>query len=148
MFGIQVGQTLDIVNSDATLHNIHALPMANQRVQPRRSRCQGMKHTHVFSTKEVMVPFKCDVHKWMNAYVGVLDHPFFAVSGSRRRVRADGLPPGTYTIEAVHEKLGTQTQRSPSARRKPKTSSFTFKSLESAQCFLSSRGSSRRPPPS
>ena len=41
---------------------------------------QGLRHTHMFSTKEVMVPFKCDVHKWMNAYVGVLDHPFYAVT--------------------------------------------------------------------
>ena len=76
----------------------------------RRSAVQGMKHTHTFSTHEVMVPFKCDVHSWMSAYVGVLDHPFFAVTGADGAFELKGLPPGTYTIEAWHEKLGTQTQ--------------------------------------
>ena len=58
-----------------------------------------------------MVPFKCDVHRWMNAYVGVLDHPFYAVtSATMARFELKGLPPGTYTIEAWHETLGTQTQ--------------------------------------
>ena len=57
-----------------------------------------------------MVPFKCDVHGWMNAYVGVLDHPYFAVSKEDGSFEIKGLPPGTYTIEAWHEKLGATTQ--------------------------------------
>ena len=68
-----------------------------------------------------MVPFKCDVHGWMNAYVGVLEHPYFAVTDKDGKFTLKGLPPGTYTIEAWHEKLGTQTARSRSARRKPRT---------------------------
>ena len=82
---------------------------------------QGMKMTHTFTAKEVMVPFKCDVHGWMNAYVGVVDHPFFAVTDKDGKFSFKGLPPGTYTIEAWHEKLGTQTRPSPSAPRKPRT---------------------------
>jgi plastocyanin len=98
VFGVQVGQSVEILNSDPTLHNIHAWPMTNQEFNVGQA-LQGLRHQHTFSTREVMVPFKCDVHKWMNAYVGVLDHPFVL----------KGLPPGTYTVEAWHEKLGTQT---------------------------------------
>jgi hypothetical protein len=57
-----------------------------------------------------MLPFKCDVHGWMSAYVGVLDHPYFAVTAEDGKFELPGLPPGTYTIEAWHERLGTLTQ--------------------------------------
>ncbi|HLG58951.1 MAG TPA: carboxypeptidase regulatory-like domain-containing protein [Vicinamibacterales bacterium] len=126
VFGIQVGQSLDIVNSDETLHNIHALPMANREFN-RGQALQGMKYTTVFTTPEVMLPFKCDVHKWMNAWVGVVDHPFYAVSGAGGRFEIKGLPPGTYTIEAWHEKLGTQTQMVTVGAKEAKAISFTFK---------------------
>jgi plastocyanin len=109
VLGIQVGQPMELASSDNTLHNIHAVPEQNREFN-RALQLSGMKHTHTFSTKEVMVPFKCDVHKWMNAYVGVLDHPFYAVTTGNGRFELKGLPPGTYTIEAWHEKLGTQTQ--------------------------------------
>jgi plastocyanin len=79
IFGMRVGQPLEIINDDPTLHNIHALPKANQEFNNGQP-IQGMKMTHTFTAKEVMVPFKCDVHGWMNAYVGVLDHPYFAVT--------------------------------------------------------------------
>ena len=69
-----------------------------------------MKHTHQFTTTDVMVPFKCDVHPWMFAWVGVVDHPFFAVTGADGSFNLEGLPPGTYTVEAWHESLGAQTQ--------------------------------------
>jgi plastocyanin len=108
VFGVQVGQPVEILNSDATLHNVHAWPMVNQEFNVGQA-LQGLRHTHTFSTKEVMVPFKCDVHRWMNAYVGVLDHPFYATSGADGSFTIKGLPPGTYTLEAWHEKLGTQT---------------------------------------
>jgi plastocyanin len=109
VFGIQAGQSLEIRNSDATLHNIHARPEVNREFN-RGQGGAGMTHTHVFTTPEVMVPFKCDVHKWMNAWVGVLNHPFHGVTGTDGRFSLRGLPPGTYTIEAWHESLGTQTQ--------------------------------------
>lgn len=126
VMGIQVGQTLDIVNGDDTLHNIHAVPMLNGEFN-KPQEFKGFRNKHVFNTVEVMVPFKCDVHKWMSAHVGVLDHPFFAVSGNDGSFTLEGLPPGTYTIEAVHEKLGRQTQRVTIAAKGSQDISFTFK---------------------
>ncbi len=73
-----------------------------------------------------MVPFKCDVHKWMNAYVGVLDHPFYSVTGADGAFSLMGLPPGTYTIEVWHEKLGTQTQSVTVAAKETKDVAFAF----------------------
>lgn len=125
VFGVQVGQTIEILNSDNTLHNIHAWPITNQEFNVGQA-LQGMRHTHVFSTREVMVPFKCDVHRWMNSFVGVLDHPFFAVTAADGSFQLKGLPPGTYTIEAWHEKLGTQTQSVTIGAKEAKDIAFSF----------------------
>ena len=125
VFGVQVGQPVEILNSDGTLHNIHALPMTNQEFNVGQA-LQGLRHTHTFSTKEVMVPFKCDVHKWMNAYVGVLDHPFHAVTQPDGSFSLKGLPPGTYTVEAWHETLGTMTQSVTVGANETKDVAFSF----------------------
>lgn len=126
VFGIRVGQTLEVVNSDPTLHNIHAMPKENQEFNTGQP-IEGMKYNHSFTTKEVMVPFKCDVHGWMNAYAGVLEHPYFAVSGSDGKFDLKTLPAGTYVIEAWHEKLGAQTQSVTVAAKETKDITFTFK---------------------
>jgi plastocyanin len=126
VFGVRVGQPITILNSDPTLHNIHALPKANQEFNTGQP-IQGMKTLHTFTAKEVMVPFKCDVHGWMNAYVGVLDHPYFAVSDKDGKFEIKNLPPGTYTIEAWHEKLGTMTQSVTIASKDSKEINFVFK---------------------
>jgi plastocyanin len=126
VFGIQVGQTLDIVSHDPTLHNIHAIPMANQEFNFGQA-TPNVPHQHVFSTAEVMVPFKCDVHNWMRAFVGVVNHPFHAVSGTDGAFSLSGLPPGMYTIEAVHETLGRQTQTVTIGDKETKDVAFTFK---------------------
>jgi plastocyanin len=126
VLGIQVGQSLELASSDNTLHNIHAVPEQNREFN-RALQLAGMKHTHTFSTKEVMVPFKCDVHKWMTAYVGVLDHPFYAVTAGNGRFELQGLPPGTYTVEAWHETLGTQTQTVTIGEKQTSDVAFTFK---------------------
>ena len=126
VFGMRVNQPLEIVNSDPTLHNIHALPKGNAEFNTGQP-IQGMKMTHTFSAKEVMVPFKCDVHGWMNAYVGVLDHPYFAVTEKDGKFELKDLPAGTYTIEAWHEKLGTQTASVTLGQKETKDIAFTFK---------------------
>ena len=102
------------------------MPNANQEFNTGQP-IQGMKFDHTFSAREVMVPFKCDVHGWMNAHAAVLDHPFFAVSGPDGKFELKGLPPGKYTLEAVHEKLGTQTLTIELAAKDAKTADFSFK---------------------
>src|ERR1043165_1095257 len=92
----------------------------------------GMIQKPTFHHKEVMVPFKCDVHGWMNAYVGVLDHPFFAVTDKDGKFSLKGLPPGTYTIEAWHEKAGTQTAQVTVGAKETKQANFTFKAPATA----------------
>jgi plastocyanin len=125
VFGVRVGQPIEIVNSDPTLHNIHAVPKVNQEFNNGQP-IQGMKMSHTFTTKEIMLPFKCDVHGWMNAYVGVMDHPYFAVSDKEGKFELKGLPPGTYTIEAWHEKLGAVTQSVTLGAKESKDVNFTL----------------------
>ena len=126
VFGMRVGQTLQILNSDPTLHNIHAVPKANTEFNTGQP-IQGMKTEHTFNSKEIMVPFKCDVHGWMNAYVGVLDHPYFSVTGEDGKFALKGLPPGTYTIEAWHERLGAMTESVTIAAKESKDVTSTMK---------------------
>ena len=126
VLGAQVGQRVEILNSDPTLHNVHAIPKSNQEFNTGQP-LPGMKHTHQFSTREVMVPFKCDVHPWMQAFIGVLDHPYFGVTGPDGAFTLKGLPPGTYTIEAWHEKLGTQTQTVTIGANESKDIALSFK---------------------
>ncbi len=107
--GLMVGQTLLIRNSDPTLHNIHALPKVNDEFNQGQP-FQDMELEKSFTQSEVMVRFKCDVHPWMESWMAVLEHPFFAVSGSDGSFSIEGLPAGDYVVEAWHEELGTQTQ--------------------------------------
>jgi len=108
VLGIMAGQQLDILNNDGTLHNIHALPKVNKefnKAQPRSRKKLSVK----FEKPEAPFKVKCDVHPWMGAYIGVFDHPCFAVSGDDGTYIISDLKPGEYVIEAWHEKLGSQT---------------------------------------
>ena len=125
VFGIQVGQPLEILNSDDTLHNVHALP-ANSQSFNLGMPIKGMKLKKTFTKPEVMVKIKCEVHSWMMAYAGILDHPFFAVTGDDGSAVIKDLPPGEYTIEAWHEKYGSQTQKLTVTDADQETS-FSFK---------------------
>jgi plastocyanin len=127
VLGVQVGQPVEVLNSDPTLHNVHAVPMSNSEFNTGQP-LQGMKRAHTFTAREVMVPFKCDVHPWMHAYIGVLDHPFFAVSGADGSFQLTGLPPGTYTIEAWHETLGARTQTVTIGAKETGNVAFSFNS--------------------
>lgn len=127
VFGVQVGQPIEILNSDPTLHNIHATPKTNSEFNTAQP-IQGMKTIHTFTAKEesVVVPFKCDVHGWMTSYGGIVAHPYFAVTDAAGRFSLPDLPPGTYTIEAWHEKLGTRTQQITIAPKQSADVAFTF----------------------
>ena len=125
VFGVMTNQDLVIKNNDAVLHNIKAVPATNRGFNISQPSA-GMTSTRKFTSPEVMVPLECNVHGWMHAWVGVLPHPFFATADSTGSFSIKNLPPGTYTIEAWHEKLGTQTQTVTVGAGEAKTADFTF----------------------
>ena len=110
VLGIQVGQQLTIRNSDPLLHNVRSEGVINEPFDVGTP-VQGVEIRRTFATREIMVPLKCNVHAWMNAYLGVLEHPFFAVSDESGRFSIGQLPPGTYTLEFWHERFGTATRQ-------------------------------------
>ena len=122
--GVMTGQTLSFKNSDGVLHNIKAAASVNRPFNI--SQPTNMESERSFASAEVMVPVQCDVHGWMHAYVGVLDHPYFAVSGADGMASIGNLPPGTYTVEAWHEKYGTQTQSVTVGPNETKPITFNF----------------------
>ena len=123
--GIMVGQAYRILNSDGILHNVHALPKVNP--QFNKPMPPTMKETTTTFTKpENVFPIKCDVHPWMQAYIGVFTHPFFSASGTDGKFTISGLDPGTYEITAWHEVLGTQTATITVAANETKSQNFKF----------------------
>ena len=128
VMGLMVGQTLKISNSDPTLHNVHPTPKTNKGFNIAQPNA-GMVNEKTFDQPEadVMIPFSCDVHGWMRSYVGVLPHPFFGVSGTDGAFSIAGVPPGTYTITAWHEKFGKQEQEVTVGAKESKNITFTFK---------------------
>ena len=102
---VMTGQNIDIKNNDGTNHNIHPLPKINQEwneSQPPK----GETKLKSFPREEIMIPVKCNVHPWMRAYISVVSHPFFAVTGDDGTFTIKGLPPGKYVIQAIQEKYG------------------------------------------
>jgi plastocyanin len=105
VLGVRAGQPIEFVNSDPTEHDVHAEPGPNgqfNRLQP----LQGMRESHVFTEPDVMTLIKCDRHPWMSAYVGVMEHPYFAVTGADGRFTLSGVPDGHYTVAMWHERFG------------------------------------------
>ena len=129
VLGMQAGQKLQIMNSDATLHNIHAFPKNSSQFNLGMP-MQGMKLEKTFSNPEIMVKMRCDVHPWMNGYIGVLKHPFFATTGDDGSFEIKNLPAGEYTVEAWHETYGTKTQKIIVTEGNPATADFKFSAKE------------------
>jgi plastocyanin len=125
VIGVRAGQPVKILNSDSTMHNVHSLPVVNQE-QNQSTPVRGFSVTQTFTAPEVPVRFMCNVHNWMSAYVGVMAHPFFAVSDASGAFAIQGVPPGTYTVEAWHEKLGTKTATITIGDRQNGSVSFSF----------------------
>ena len=126
VFGIMTDQDLKILNSDATLHNIHSLPKASRPFNIAMPRV-NTERTRKFTKPEVMVRIKCDKHPWMECWAGVLSHPFHSVTGDDGNFGLDRLPAGTYTIEAWHEDGGPQTQQVTVGEGETKEIKFSFK---------------------
>jgi len=129
--GVQLGQPVYIVNSDGTMHNIHGMPTATGNKDFNFSQVvAGFTNTSAWLKNivatEVMVKVKCDVHPWMSAFVGVLDHPYFSVTGTNGTFSLTPLPPGTYVIEAWHEKYGTMNQTVTVTTNETKEITFEF----------------------
>jgi hypothetical protein len=125
VLGIMVGQPLEIVNSDPVLHNIKAIAKANRPFNVSQPGAENVRVVFM-PAPEVMVNLECNVHGWMHAYAGVRPDPFYAVTGPDGTFSISGLPPGTYTIEAWHEKFGTQTATVTIAGTESKTANITF----------------------
>ena len=123
--GVRAGQAIEIVNSDPTLHNVHALPVSNREFNYGQPKV-GDKNSEVFTVPEVMVRFMCNVHGWMAAWVGVVPHPYFAVTDANGNFELKNVPPGTYTVEAWHEKFGRTTSKVTVADKQNQTAAFTF----------------------
>jgi len=126
IIGIQTNQPLKIVNSDPVTHNIH--PMAAVNREWNHSQGPGdAPLNRKFTKAEVMIPVKCNIHSWMRAYIGVLDHPYFSVSRDDGTFTISNLPPGTYTIAVWQEKLGTQEQQITIQPQQHAAVDFTYK---------------------
>ncbi|MBI4905467.1 MAG: carboxypeptidase regulatory-like domain-containing protein [Acidobacteria bacterium] len=127
VIGVMVGQPLEIYNSDDTNHNIHPMPKVNREwneSQPPK----GEVKVKSFGQEEVPpILFKCNVHPWMRAWVGVLSHPYFAVSGEDGSFLLKDVPPGEYTLEAWHERFGTREIKVKLEAKQTLTAEFTFK---------------------
>jgi len=126
VLGVMTGQDLEITNNDPSMHNVHPLPKNNKEWNTSQAP-KGEKMIKQFDKEDIMIPFKCNVHPWMKAYVGVVSHPFFAVTAEDGSFSLKGLPPGDYTLEAWHEKLGTQEIKVRVAAKDSKTADFAFK---------------------
>lgn len=108
ILAVQTGQKITVKNSDPCVHNVHTKPTEN----PEQNQVQmpgGADLTFTFDKPEMFLKFQCDVHPWMFAWVSVFDNPYYAISGPDGKFTIKNVPPGKYTLEAAHRKLGTQS---------------------------------------
>lgn len=105
VLGVQTGQPIRFVNSDATLHNVHTAPENSPGTNFGMAVEGGQRDVRI-PKPEVMVRVKCDVHPWMQAWIGVLDHPYFSVTAEDGRFRFEKVPEGAFTVAVWHERFG------------------------------------------
>jgi len=126
ILAIQTGQKLVVKNSDPCVHNVHATPIMPGNPETNQEQGPGAADlTYTFAQPEMFLRFKCDVHPWMFAWVSVFDSPYFCVSDKDGKFVIKNVPPGKYTVEAAHRKLGIQTQ-DVEVKDGDVTANFTF----------------------
>ncbi len=124
--GIRAAQPLDLRNSDKVSHNVHPVPQNNREWNEQQS--PGTPDVeHKFARTEIMIPVKCNIHQWMHAYIGVVEHPYFAVTGADGSFDLSNVPPGDYTVAVWHEKLGDQTKQVHLAASGNEAVDFTYR---------------------
>jgi plastocyanin len=123
--GAMVGQKVLFKNSDLAIHNVHTgshqNPAWNESQQPGEPEL-----VKSFETPELLIPIKCNQHPWMKMYLNVVNNPFFAVTGADGSFEIRGLPPGEYTLAAIHEKLGEKDIRIKVGPKQQQKAEFTF----------------------
>jgi plastocyanin len=108
VLGMRAGQSIEVKNSDPVSHNIHPMPSNNREWNQQQSP-ESPDLEHKFPRADVMIPVKCNVHSWMRAYIGVVDNPYFFVTGTDGSFEMKNVPPGDYTLGIWHEKYGEHT---------------------------------------
>lgn len=128
MMGVMTNQKFMIRNSDPLMHNVHATPKAKGNKEFNIGQpVPGMQMERSFPAREVLIRISCDVHPWMFAYVGVMDHPYFAVTDKDGKFRLPAhLPAGRYTVMAHHVKAGEASQEVTVAEGDRKEVHFTL----------------------
>jgi plastocyanin len=127
VIGVMAGQPVKFTNSDSTMHNVHMTPTINTNQTVDLSEPpNGTGEMRTLGTPELMIPVRCNNHPWMEAFINVAGNPFYAVSDADGHFTIKGLPPGTYTIVADHEVLGTQTATVTVGTKQTATHDFTY----------------------
>ncbi|MES2223294.1 MAG: carboxypeptidase regulatory-like domain-containing protein [Acidobacteriota bacterium] len=127
VIGAMVGQPVEFRNSDRTMHNVHVVPPGSDSSGFDISQApMAGTERHIFRDAGLMIPVRCNNHPWMEAFLNIVKNPFFAVSRADGSFEIQGLPPGTYTLVAAHEKLGTQSQQITIRSHKASTANFAF----------------------
>jgi plastocyanin len=127
VIGVMVGQAVEFRTSDPTMHNINVQPVGDRNPpfdygQPPN----GSPVRHTFRQPETMIPVRCNLHPWMQAFINVAPNPFFAVSDAQGHFAIHGLPPGNYTLAAIHEKLGTKELQVTVSPRRTSSADLTY----------------------
>jgi plastocyanin len=125
ILAVQTGQKIIVKNSDMCIHNVHTISKAGNAEHNDAQMSGGADLTYTFDKPEMFLKFQCDVHPWMFAWVSIFDSPYFSVSDQDGRFTIKNVPPGKYTIEANHRKLGAQTQ-AVEVKDNGATVNFTF----------------------
>ena len=125
VLALMVNQDFHVINSDATLHNIHPVPRDNH-VWNQSQPAGAPPIDRSFPNPELAIPVNCNVHPWMRGYLFVFRHPFFDVTKKDGKFSLDGLPPGNYTIETWQEHYGIQDQVVTLGPKESKSIAFVY----------------------